>query len=48
MTIKEGPVVVGKDISAIHSVVSMRATYAKQYPSGDGQYGPSAIRTTHY
>lgn len=45
---KEGPVVLGKDISAIHSVASMRAAYAKQYPNGDGQYGPSAIRTTHY
>lgn len=45
---KDGPVVLGKDLSAIHSVSMMRAAYNTKYPNGDGQYGPSGIRTTHY
>lgn len=45
---KEGPVVLGKDLSAIYSVEMMRSAYGQKYPNGDGQYGPSGIRTTHY
>lgn len=33
---KDGPVVLGKDLSAIHSVSMMRAAYNTKYPNGDG------------
>lgn len=45
---KEGQVSLGKDLSNIYSVEAMRGAYNQQYPNGDGQYGPSGIRTTHY
>lgn len=45
---QDGQVGLGEKMPEIYTVEAMREAYRQLYPNGGGQYGPSAIQTTHY